>query len=129
RSADPLRSSEPGVITILLALKRPAALCGDEPPKTALELLHRAGEITLANLAPEKRRALWIEHRWLDCATRSSRVRERLALYAAIAARDAPAMLARARALLAAPPQGGDDWDRYLPGTAMLGAYAAGEHE
>ena len=128
RSADPLRSSEPGVIPILLALKRPAALCGDEPAKAAIELLHRAGEITLANLAPEKRRALWIEHKWLACAPRSSRVRERLALYAAIAARDARAMLARARALLAEPPQGGDDWDRYLLGTAMLGAYAAGEH-
>src|SRR2546427_12595987 len=56
RSADPLRSSEPAAIPILLALKRPAALCEDEPPKTAIELLHRAGEITLANLAPEKDR-------------------------------------------------------------------------
>src|SRR3989475_5866204 len=118
RSADALRSSETAAIPILLALKRPAALCGDEPPKTALELLHRAGEVTLANLAPEKRRALWIEHKWLDCAPRSSRVRERLALYAAIAARDAHAMLARARALLAEPPQGGADSGRYLLGTA-----------
>jgi spermidine synthase len=129
RSADPLRSSEPAMIPILLGLKRPAALCADEPPKAALELLHRVGEITLANLAPEKRRALWIEHKWLDCAPRSSRVRERLALYAAIATRDAQSMLARARALLAGPAQGGDDWGRYLLGTAMLGAYAAGEHE
>jgi spermidine synthase len=129
RSADPLRASEPAAIPILLALKRPAALCAEDPPKTALELLHRAGEVTLANLAADKRRALWVEHKWLDCTPRSSRVRERLELYGAIAARDAHAMLARARALLAGPAQGGDDWGRYLLGTAMLGAYAAGEHE
>src|SRR5712691_9482615 len=129
RSADPLRSSEPGVIPILLALKRPAALCGDEPPKAAIDLLHRAGEITLANLAPEKRRALWVEHKWLDCTPRSPSVRERFALYGAVAARDAHARRARARALLAGPAQGGDEWGSYLLGTAMLGAYAAGEHE
>jgi spermidine synthase len=129
RSAEPLRSSEATAIPILLALKRPAALCGDEPPKTALELLHRAGEITLANLAPEKRRALWVEHKWLECTPRSSRVRERFELYGAIAARDAHAMLARARALLEGPAQGGDEWRRYLLGTAMLGAYAAGKRE
>ena len=116
-------------IPILLALKHPAALCGDEPPKAAIELLHRAGEVTLAYLAPEKRRALWVDHKWLACTPRSSRVRERLELYGAIAARDAHAMLARARAMLAGPAQGGDEWGRYLLGTAMLGAYAAGEHE
>jgi len=38
-------------------------------------------------------------------------------------------MLARARALLAGPAQGGDEWGRYLLGAAMLGAYAGGEHE
>src|SRR2546426_12462372 len=65
------------------------------------------------SLAPEKRRALWVEHKWLDCTPRSSRVRERLALYGAIALRDAHAMLARARALLEGPAQGGDDWGRY----------------
>ena len=129
RSADPLRATEAAAIPILLALKHPAALCADDPPKTALELLHRAGEITLANLAADKRRALWVEHKWLDCTPRSSTARERLALYGAIAARDAHAMLARARALLAGPARGGDEWGRYLLGTAMLGAYAAGEHE
>jgi hypothetical protein len=129
RSADPLRASEPEAIPILLALKRPAALCGDEPPKAAIDLLHRAGEISLANLAPEKRRALWVEHKWLDCTPRSSHVRGRFEVYGAIAARDAHAMLARARGLLEGPAQGGDEWGRYLLGTAMLGAYSAGEHE
>jgi hypothetical protein len=129
RAADPLDSREPAAIGILLALKRPGALCGDEPSKTALEQLHRAAEITIANLAPERRRALWIERKWLGCTPRSPEVRERLKVYAAIAARDKPAMLALARALLAGPERERDNWDRYLLAAAMLGALAAGEHE
>jgi hypothetical protein len=38
-------------------------------------------------------------------------------------------MLGRARALLEGPAEGGDEWDRYLLATAMLGAYVAGEHQ
>jgi predicted membrane-bound spermidine synthase len=129
RSADPLRSSEPSAIAILLALKRPAALCADEPPKAAIEQLRSAAEITLSYLAPEQRRTLWIDRRWLGCTPRSSHVRDRLEVYAAVAARDARAMLERARTLLAGPAKGGDDWGRYLLVTAMLGAHAAGEHE
>ena len=129
RAADPLRSIESEAIPILLALKRPGALCDDEPSKTALDQLHKTAEITLANLPPQQRRALWIERNWLGCAPRSSHVRERLNVYAAIASRDARAMLERARAQLAGPAKGGDDWGRYLLTTAMLGAHAAGEHE
>jgi len=129
RSADPLRSSEASVIPILLALKHPAALCSDEPPKAALEQLRQAAEITLSSLAPEHRRALWIDRKWLGCTPRSSHVRERLDVYAAIAARDARAMLGRSRALLSGPAKGGDDWGRYLLLTAMLGGHASGEHE
>ena len=129
RSADPLRSAEPVAIPILLVLKRPGALCTDEPSKTALVQLHNAAEITLSYLAPEQRRALWIDRKWLGCTPRSSEVRDRLEVYAAIAARDARGMVERARALLAGPAKGGDDWGRYLLVTAMLGAHAAGEHE
>jgi len=129
RSADPLRSGEPVAIPILLVLKRPGALCTDEPSKTALVQLHNAAEITLSYLAPEQRRALWIDRKWLGCTPRSSEVRDRLEVYAAIAARDARGMVERARALLAGPAKGGDDWGRYLLVTAMLGAHAAGEHE
>jgi len=87
--------------------------------------------VTLANLAPAPRRALWIERKWLDCAParQSPQLRERLDVYAAIAARDARAMLERARALLAGPARGGDDWGRFLLLTAMLGAHVAGQHE
>ncbi len=129
RAADPLDSREPAAIAVLLALKRPGALCGAEPSKTALDQLHNAAEITLANLAPERRRALWIERRWLGCAPRSPEVREKLEVYAAIAARDKRAMLARARALLSRPAREGDNWGRYLLITAMLGALATGERE
>jgi hypothetical protein len=132
RSAEPFGTGEPAVIGTLLALKRPGALCGTAVSRTAIEQLHRAAELTLAKLAPELRRALWIERRWLDCAPGrlSPRVRQRLELYAAIAARDARAMLARAHALLeqGGAVEGGADWGRYLLLTAMLGAQVAGDH-
>jgi hypothetical protein len=133
RSAEPLGTGEPAVMTTLLALKRPGALCGAGVSKTAIEQLHRAAELTLAKLAPELRRALWIDRRWIDCAPGklAPRVRERLEIYAAIAARDARAMLARARAMLeqGGASEGGDDWGRYLLLTAMLGAQVAGENK
>lgn len=129
RTADPLRSPEIPVIPTLLALKRPGALCGEEPSRTALEQLRNAAEITLANLPPESRRVLWIERKWLGCTPRSLDVQARLDVYAAIAARDARSMLDRARALLAKQPPAGDGWGRYLLNAAMLGAQAAGEHE
>jgi len=132
RSADPLQMADPAVLTTLLTLKRPGALCGASPSRTAIEHLHRAAELTLAKLAPEPRRALWVERRWIDCAPGklAPRVRQRLELYAAIAARDAPAMLARARALLEqGSAEGGDDFGRFLLLTALLGAQAAGERE
>jgi len=129
RAADPLRSPETAVVPILLGLKRPGALCDEEPSRAALELLRNTAEITLANLSPERGRTLWVERKWLGCAPRSSQVRARLEVYAAIAVRDARMMLDRARALLAGQPEGGDDWSRYLLTTAMLGAHASGEHE
>ncbi|HEY7673968.1 MAG TPA: fused MFS/spermidine synthase [Burkholderiales bacterium] len=129
RTADPLRSPETAAIPTLLALKRPGALCDEEPSATVLEQLRNAADTTLANLPPERRRALWIERKWLGCAPRSSRVRQMLEVYAAVAARDARAMLDRARALLTGSAAEGDDWNRYLLATAMLGAHAAGEHE
>jgi hypothetical protein len=131
-SAEPLGTGEPAVSNTLLALRRPGALCGAAVLTTAIEQLHRAAELTLAKLAPELRRALWIERRWLDCAPGKLApwVRQRLELYASIAARDAGAMLARARALLeqGGAAQGGTDWGRYVLLTAMLGAQVAGEH-
>jgi len=131
RTADPLDTGDM-VINTLLTLKRPGVLCGAAVSKAAVEQLHRAAELTLAKLAPDLRRALWIERRWLGCAPGKlpPRVRERLEIYAAIAARDAPAMLAGARALLeqGGTVEGGDEWGRFLLLTAILGAQVAGEH-
>jgi predicted membrane-bound spermidine synthase len=132
-TADPLYGTEPAALNALLTLRLPGALCGANPSKLAVEQLHRAADLTLAKLGPELRSSLWIEKRWLDCASAglAPRVRERLDLYAAIAARDARAMLARARALLeqGRAAEGGDDWGRYLLLTAALGAQVAGERD
>jgi len=131
-AADPLRSSEPALSTPLLVLKRAGALCGPEPSRLEFEQLHRAAELTLSHLAPEPRRALWVERRWLSCppGKLSQRMRQRLDLYAAIAARDARVMHAHARALLEkGSAEGGEDWGRYLLSAAMLGAHAAGDRK
>jgi spermidine synthase len=131
RSIDPLRADNERVRTALLTLKQPGALCGREPQGAAIEQLHWAASATLAHLAPGLRRALWVERKWIGCAPGrlSPEVLERLDLYAAIAARDAGAMLRRARALLAGPALGGNDWGRFLLVTAMLGAHATGDHD
>jgi len=131
-SVDPLKTTDESVRLALLTLKRPGALCGLAPSKTAIVQLHRAAEITLAHLAPEPRRTLWIERQWIGCTSDrlSLAVRQQLDLYSGIAARDPYAMLRQARTLLEQGPQGeGDDgdWGRYLLLTAMLGAQAAGD--
>ena len=128
RASDPLHSEEKLATEIVLAVKYPGALCGENPSKTALEQLQLAAEVTLSSLDPAPLRTLWIERRWIGCAPRSQHVRDRLDVYAAIATRDPKAMLARASALLAGPATGGDNWGRFLLSTAMLGAHAAGEH-
>ena len=114
---------------LLCRCQRPGGVHAADPGENAL---HVAAELTLAKLAPDLRRSLWVERRWLGCAPGkiSARVRERLDLYAAIAARDARGMLARGRALLEqGQSEGGDDGGRYLLHTAILGARAAGEAE
>jgi spermidine synthase len=112
-----------------LALKQPGALCGVQPGKHTLDQLQLAAMQTLASLAPKLRRELWVEPRWLGCplARASAEVRERFALYRAIAERDAPAMLARARALLEDERLVEVEWGRFLLLTAMLGAQASGQ--
>ena len=130
-SADPLRTEIEEARTALLTLKRPGALCGPAPTEAVIEKLHWAAVITLTQLEPKLSRALWIDPKWLGCgpASLSPRLRNRLGVYAAIATRDAQAMLVRARTLLAGPAEGGDDWRRFLLLTAMLGGHVAGEHE
>ena len=131
RFANPLDASNGRLRTALLVLKRPGVFCGAEPSQAAIDQLQSAAEITLSHLAPSLRRDLWIGHRWIDCAPQnlSPRVRARLQLYAAIAERDAGAMLEHARRLLAGSAGEDKDWRRFLLLTAMLGAESTGEHE
>ena len=128
RGADPLGSSERVAMDAALVLRHPDVLCSNDPPKTVVDQLHSAAEITLAGLPSERARAIWVGRKWLGCTPRSQYVRDRLDIYAAIATRDARAMLERARALLGGSAAGGDNWGRYLLSTALLGAQAAGEH-
>jgi len=128
RASDPLRSSEKAATEIALVLKRQDALCTENPSEIAIDALQNAAEFTMNGLPPEQTRALWVERKWLGCTPRSAHVRDRLDVYAAAAARDPKAMLNRARALLAGPAQGGDNWGRYLLSAAILGACAAGEY-
>lgn len=128
RAADPLQSPEKLAGEIALVLKHPGALCADQPSKIAIEQLQIAAEVTLSSLSREQVRPLWIERKWLGCAPRSPHIRDRLDIYAAVAARDPKAMLSRARSLLAGPAAGGDAWGSFLLSTALLGAHAAGEH-
>jgi hypothetical protein len=130
RSANPLDASNERLRTALLILKRPGALCGAEPSRAAIEQLQWAAEVTLAHLAPAPRQALWVEPKWIGCApgSVSPEVRGRLQVYAAIARRDARAMLERAGTLLAGAGGEDRDWRRFLLLTAMLGAQASAEH-
>jgi len=129
RSADPLRSSQPVATDVALTLRNPEALCGKEPSALAIDRLQIAAETTLGGLAPARAQAFWKERKWLGCTPRSAHVKDRLDVYAAVAARDPKVMLSRARALLEGPAIGGDSWGRFLLGTALLGAATAGEQQ
>jgi hypothetical protein len=112
-----------------LALKQPRALCGKEVSRAMLEQLHAAALQTLSYLAPQARRELWVEPRWLGCplARTELAVRERFAVYGAIATRDARAMHRHAVALLADERPVDAMWGRFLLLTAVLGAKASGQ--
>jgi spermidine synthase len=113
------------------ALKQSGALCGAKPGPLALDQLQLAAMQTLSTLAPKLRHELWVEPRWLGCplARASAEVRERFAIFRAIAERDAPAMLARARVPLEDQRQVELEWGRYLLLTALLGAQASGQRD
>jgi hypothetical protein len=131
--ADPLAASnDDGVRFTLLTLKQQGALlCAKAPLKAVVERLQWTAELTLVHLAAPLRGKLWIDSRWTGCTPEqmSPPMRGRFRIYAAIAARDSRAMLERARAQLEAPPEGGDDWRRFLLLTAMLGGHVSGRHE
>ncbi len=113
------------------ALRHPNVLCTAQPDPVALRHLHSVAADTLAHLGPPQRKALWAEPRWLGCplSRTAAPVRERFAVYRAIAERDARGMLQQARALLQPPPAQDPEWARFLLATAVLGAQASGQAE
>ncbi|MGH8673389.1 MAG: spermidine synthase, partial [Burkholderiales bacterium] len=130
-ATDPLRVETAELRTVLLALKRPRALCGAKPSQYVLDQLQTAAELTLARLSPERRNALWVEPRWMGCAREDMHlaVRQRLDVYRAIALRDARGMYDRAAAMLDGQAIEGFAWAKFLLTTAMLGAHASGRSE
>jgi predicted membrane-bound spermidine synthase len=124
-----LLSGAPSADAQVLALRQPGALCAAVPAEHVYASLHGVALRTLAHLGPQQRRELWLEPPWLGCPLERAApaVRERFALYRAIAARDARAMLERARDALDAPRAHDPEWKRFLLLTAMLGAQASGE--
>ena len=127
-AADPLRVENAEVRALLLALKRPRALCGAEPAQYVLDQLHTAAEFTLTRLAPERRHRIWVEPRWTGCAPEgmSAEVRQRMEVYRAIALRDAAGMHKLAAKMLDSQAIKGFAWAKFLLTTAMLGAHASG---
>jgi hypothetical protein len=114
-----------------LVLRQPGVLCASVPAESVVANLQGVALRTLAHLGPRERHALWVEPRWLGCPLERTapRLREQFALFRAIAERDAPAMLQRARAALQESDATRPDWRRFLLLTAMLGAQASGQGE
>jgi hypothetical protein len=127
-ASEPLGDLDASMMVPLLAVRQPKALCRATVEPMLLSQLHAIAERTLPHLGPGHRRELWTDARWLGCdpGQAAPAVRERLALYQAIAARDAAAMQARATELLVASGPAAGDWQRFLLSTAMLGALAQG---
>jgi spermidine synthase len=129
--SQPLRnidSIDPSALVPLLALRQSGALCGASVEPVLIQQLHWVAARTLPHLAPDRRRELWADARWLGCdpARTVPAVRARLALYRAIAERDAAAMYTQATQMLAAPERANVGWQRFLLSTAMLGGLASG---
>src|SRR5262249_52779059 len=123
-----LAEFDPTLSVPVLALRRPRALCRPTVEPMLIGQLHAIAERTLPHLGPERRRELWIDGSWLGCdpGQVSPAVRPRLALYRAIAERDAAAMQAHATLMLATADRTDLEWQRFLLSTAMLGALASG---
>jgi len=113
----------------LYGLKYGRLLCTDTIDPAMLDLLQSLAERTLPYLAARRRRELWIEARWLGCeaAATPAVVRERLALFRAIATRDARAMLDLGLADVVPSSERTTAWRRFALLAAMLGAQVNGQ--
>jgi len=121
--ADAFAARNPDARLPLAALKNGKPLCAAKPEPALLAQLLWAAENTLAYLGPRERLELWGEAKWLGCplSQTSAAVRERFALFEAVARRDAAGMLALGEAVLGVK-NADADWKRYALLAAMLGA-------
>ena len=110
----------------LAALKGGRPLCGATVDPALLEQLHWVAEQTLSRLDAKRRQELWIDAGWLGCAPAkiAPAAGIRLALYRAVAERDAARMLALGEAAVGAEPGGEPAWRRFALNAALLGAHA-----
>lgn len=95
--------------------------CTTNNPEEALSAMHEIALATLAHLDKKNLEALWQRPGWLSCD--SARVMSRLAVYQAVARRNASAMLAVAEAALS-DKQESIEWRRYVLDVGLLAARA-----
>jgi spermidine synthase len=95
------------------------SVCTKSSPEETLSAMQEIALATLAHLDQNNLRALWKKPGWLHCA--SPRIASRLAVYQAVARRDAPAMLAAAESALL-EWQEDVEWNRYVFEVGLLSA-------
>ena len=93
--------------------------CTKSNPEETLSAMQEIALATLAHLDQNNLRALWKKPGWLHCA--SPRIASRLAVYQAVARRDAPAMLAAAESALLEWHED-VEWNRYVFDVGLLSA-------
>ena len=101
--------------------RRRLGTCTTNNPEETLAAMHEIAIATLAHLDTKNLQALWQRPGWLSCG--SARVMSRLAIYQAVARRDASAMLALAESALL-EKQESIEWRRYLLDLGLLAARA-----
>lgn len=102
--------------------------CADMASAPGLGELHALAMATLAHLDPAALQALWLQPAWLPCpaAQWPAAAARRMALYQAVARRDAATMRSTALAALS-EPQDDPDWQRYVLQAAVLAHRAQGD--
>jgi hypothetical protein len=102
--------------------------CADMASASGLSELHALAMATLAHLDPAALQALWLQPAWLPCpaAKWPASAARRMALYQAVARRDAAAMQGAAQAALV-EPQDDADWLRYVLQAAVLAQRVQGD--
>jgi spermidine synthase len=125
----PLSVRNPEARLPLAMLRAGKPLCQAKPEAAMLTHLLWLAEVTLPHLGARQRGELWSNPRWAGCPTASMApvVRERFALFDAVARRDAAAMLKLGEAVARGGEDTGADWRRYGMLAALLGARVLGK--